>query len=59
LFYLFLSGVMLYFGFKQKPSLNLWVGACILLTLIGYFITKQRAAARNANVPLRSESIGD
>jgi basic amino acid/polyamine antiporter, APA family len=59
LFYLFLSGVMLYFGFKQKPSLNLWVGACILLTLIGYFITKQRAAARNVNIPLQSESIGD
>jgi len=48
LFYLLLSGVMLYFGFKQSPTLNLWVGASILMALIGYFITRKRVAVRNA-----------
>ena len=43
-FYLILSGVMLYFGFKKSPTLNLWVGASILTALIGYFITRKRKA---------------
>lgn len=58
-FYLFLSGVMLYFGFKKDLSLNLWVGACILLTLIGYFITKQRVDARSERAPIPSDTISD
>ena len=41
-FYLILSGVMLYFGFKKSPTLNLWVGASILTALIGYFVTRKR-----------------
>ena len=41
-FYLILSGVMLYFGFKKSPTLNLWVGASILTALIGYLITSKR-----------------
>ncbi len=62
LFYLFLSGVMLYFGFKRDVSLNLWVGACILLTLVGYFvtrITRNRVAARNGRASLQSEEAGN
>jgi basic amino acid/polyamine antiporter, APA family len=55
LFYLILSGMMLYFGFKKSPTLNLWVGASILTALIGYFLTRQRAAARNAGVAVESE----
>ena len=51
-FYLILSGVMLYFGFKQSLSLYLWVGACIFASLIGYFLTRRRAESRNQNVPL-------
>jgi APA family basic amino acid/polyamine antiporter len=43
-FYLILSGVMLYFGFKKSPTLNLWVGASILTALIGYLITSKRKA---------------
>jgi len=46
-FYLILSGIMLYFGFKKSPTLNLWVGACILAALVGYFVTRKRAEARN------------
>lgn len=56
LFYLLLSGVMLYFGFKQSPTLNLWVGASILMALVGYFVTKKRAAIRNGRIPVRSET---
>jgi basic amino acid/polyamine antiporter, APA family len=55
LFYLFLSGVMLYFGFKQSPTLNLWVGASILAALVGYFITRRRAALRNGRIALQEE----
>ncbi len=48
LLYLLLSAVMLYFGFKRSPTLNLWVGASIAAALIGYFITKRRLlGARN------------
>jgi basic amino acid/polyamine antiporter, APA family len=54
-FFLLLSGVMLYFGFKS-PDLNLWVGASILMALIGYFVTKKRVAARNARVPVRESN---
>jgi len=56
LFYLLLSGIMLYFGFKQSPTLNLWVGASILTALIGYFITKKRVALRNGRVPVQGEA---
>ena len=54
--FLLLSGVMLYFGFKQSPTLNLWVGASILMALIGYFITKKRADIRNGNRPVKGEA---
>lgn len=57
LFYLLLSAVMLYFGFKKSPTLNLWVGASILAALIGYFFTKRRAAARNGRVALQEEKL--
>jgi amino acid transporter len=53
--YLLLSGIMLYFGFKQSPSLNLWVGASILAALIGYFFTRKRIA-RNGSVPVQEEA---
>jgi basic amino acid/polyamine antiporter, APA family len=56
LFFLLLSGVMLYFGFKQSPTLNLWVGASILMALIGYFVTKRRAVVRNSNIPVRENN---
>ena len=56
LFYLLLSAVMLYFGFRKSPTLNLWVGASILTALLGYFITKRRAAARNARIALQEEA---
>jgi len=54
-FFLLLSGVMLYFGFKKSPTLNLWVGASILAALVGYLVTKRRAAIRNGGVPLKGE----
>jgi APA family basic amino acid/polyamine antiporter len=54
-FYLLLSGVMLFFGFKQYPTLNLWVGASILMALIGYFATRKRASIRSGNLPLSEE----
>ena len=54
LFYLLLSGMMLYFGFKQSPTLNLWVGASILTALIGYFVTRKRAG--NGRVPVQGEA---
>ncbi|HTY64659.1 MAG TPA: APC family permease [Acidobacteriota bacterium] len=49
-FYLILSGVMLYFGFKKSPTLNLWVGGSILIALIGYFVTRKRVEAQNGPV---------
>lgn len=52
LIYLLLSGVMLYFGFKRSPTLNLWVGASILTALIGYFLTRKRAAILKARAPI-------
>jgi basic amino acid/polyamine antiporter, APA family len=55
-FYLMLSGIMLYFGFKQSQSLNLWVGVSILLALLGYFITKKKISARNARTPIPEEA---
>jgi basic amino acid/polyamine antiporter, APA family len=55
-FYLMLSGVMLYFGFKKSPTLNLWVGASILTALIGYFITRKRKAL-NGRVAVPEEVI--
>ena len=56
LFYLLLSGVMLYFGFKQSPTLNLWVGASILMALVGYFVTKKRVAVRNGAVAVQESN---
>jgi APA family basic amino acid/polyamine antiporter len=56
LFYLILSGMMLYFGFKKSPTLNLWVGASILTALIGYFATRKRAEIRNGRVPIQEEA---
>jgi len=55
LFYLVLSGVMLYFGFKKSPTLNLWVGASILTALIGYFATRKKAEIQNGRVPAQEE----
>ncbi len=48
--FLALSGVMLYFGFKQSPTLNLWVGGSILAALIGYFLSRKRINAQNDRV---------
>jgi amino acid transporter len=48
-FFLILSGIMLYFGFKQateyrhSSTLIFWVGGSILAALIGYLATKKRA----------------
>lgn len=56
LFYLALSGLMLYFGIKKSLSLNLWVGACILMALIGYFAARRRAESQNAQVPVQEEA---
>jgi APA family basic amino acid/polyamine antiporter len=56
LLYLLLSGVMLYFGFKKSPTLNLWVGASITAALIGYFITRRRTDARNARAALERDA---
>jgi len=50
-FYLILSVVVLYFGFKQSPTLNLWVGTCILASLIGYFITRRKRGSRDERIP--------
>jgi len=45
-FYLALAAVMLYFGFKESLTLCLWVGACILASLVGYvFIRKNKRPA--------------
>jgi amino acid transporter len=54
-FYLIMSGVMLYFGFKRYPTLNLWVGASILTALIGYFATRKRIGIRNGRIPAQEE----
>ncbi|MBN1571127.1 MAG: APC family permease [Acidobacteria bacterium] len=55
LFYLILSAVMLYFGFKKSPTLNLWVGASILTALIGYFATRKKAGAQNKQIPIKEK----
>jgi APA family basic amino acid/polyamine antiporter len=54
-FYLILSAVMLYFGFKRSPTLNLWVGGSILASLIGYFLTRKKAEARDEGIPVPEE----
>jgi APA family basic amino acid/polyamine antiporter len=54
-FYLILSGVMLYFGFKTSGKYYLWVGACILASLVGYFLTSRKVEARSKRVPLPEE----
>jgi APA family basic amino acid/polyamine antiporter len=53
--YLVLSSVMLYFGFMQSPTLNLWVGACILAALAGYFLTKKKVEAKNEQISISEE----
>lgn len=50
LFFLLLSGVMLYFGFRESLTLNLWVGGSIVVALIGYFVTKKRAVHRKSPI---------
>ncbi|MEJ2109771.1 MAG: APC family permease [Acidobacteriota bacterium] len=55
-FYLVLSLIVLYFGFKQSPTLNLWVGTCILASIIGYFLTRQKAKSRSRRVPVTDET---
>ena len=55
IFYLVLSAVMLYFGFKRSPTFNLWVGACILASIIGYFATRRKAEVRSEGIPLPEE----
>jgi APA family basic amino acid/polyamine antiporter len=54
--YLALAGVMLYFGFKQSATLNLWVGASILTALIGYFLTKRKLAEQNGRASVGEET---
>jgi amino acid transporter len=54
-FYLVLSIVVLYFGFRQSPTLNLWVGACILASLAGYFVTRKKAGAVQERIPAAEE----
>ena len=49
-FYFIVSVVMLYFGFIDSPTLNLWVGACILAALSGYFIAKRKIASRGDRI---------
>ena len=44
-FYLLTSAAMLYVGFSMSRTLILWVGACILAALIGYFIAKRKNTA--------------
>ena len=39
--FLIISVVMLYFGFSESMTLNLWVGICIPVALIGYFVAKR------------------
>ena len=45
--FLIISVVMLYFGFSGSPTLNLWVGICILAALIGYFIAKRKMSSNS------------
>ena len=45
--YLIISGVMLYFGFSESLTLNIWVGICIIAALIGYFIAKRKMGENN------------
>ena len=40
--YLGISIVMLYFGFSESPTLNLWVGICSIAALIGYCLSKRK-----------------
>jgi APA family basic amino acid/polyamine antiporter len=54
--YLALAGVMLYYGFKQSATLNLWVAASVLTALIGYLLTRKRAAAQNGRVSAPKET---
>jgi LPXTG-motif cell wall-anchored protein len=53
--FLMLSSIMLYFGFMQSPTLNLWVGGSILAALIGYFLTKKKAEAKVGQIPIPEE----
>jgi len=55
-FYLLLSGVMLYYGFKKLPDLKLWIAACVVAALIGYFIARKRTAVQNERIPIQEET---
>jgi basic amino acid/polyamine antiporter, APA family len=52
-FFLMLSGIMLYFGFKQaigyknSSALILWVGGSIVAALIAYAVTKKKVDGKN------------
>ncbi len=62
IFYLVLSGVMLYFGFKmslESGDLNLWVGVCVLAALIGYFIARRKTQSGMKTVPVSEEISGE
>jgi hypothetical protein len=38
------SAWMLYFGFKNSPTLLLWVGAVAAAALVAFFLTPKRAS---------------
>ena len=40
--FLVISVVMLYFGFRETLTLNLWVGICLLTAMSGYYIAKRK-----------------
>jgi APA family basic amino acid/polyamine antiporter len=42
--YVLLAGWMLYFGFREKGSLLLWVAGVSLVALVAYFVTRKRPA---------------
>ena len=60
--FLILSGVMLYYGFKQWPPLSFespaaWIGICALAAVIGYFfIAKKKADALNGRAAVQREA---
>ena len=48
--YLIISAVMLYFGFSESLTLNIWVGICIIAALIGYCIVKRKMNTSNKEI---------
>lgn len=58
IFFLALSGIMLYFSFKDMdpPIWNVWVITCILASVVGYVVTRRKKAlSRNEPVPAAEE----